>query len=86
MLARPFSISTNSLRYAISPSSRAYPCMFKITVIRGDGVGVEVAVGERKVLGAVAKRERSLKLRFTTIDWKTAESLGSAGVGSSTLG
>lgn len=45
---------------------------FKIAVIPGDGVGVEVVAEGRRVLEVVAKRERNLTLRFTTFDWGSA--------------
>jgi len=45
---------------------------FKIAVIPGDGVGIEVVAEGRRVLQAVAKRERNLQLRFTTFPWGSA--------------
>jgi len=42
---------------------------FTIAVIPGDGVGIEVVAEGRKVLEAVARRERNLRLRFTTFPW-----------------
>jgi tartrate dehydrogenase/decarboxylase/D-malate dehydrogenase len=45
---------------------------FKIAVIPGDGVGVEVVAEGRKVLEAMAKRERGLRFRFTTLGWGSA--------------
>ena len=45
---------------------------FRIAVIPGDGVGIEVVAEGRKVLEAVAKRERNLRLRFTTFEWGSA--------------
>jgi tartrate dehydrogenase/decarboxylase/D-malate dehydrogenase len=43
-----------------------------IAVIPGDGVGLEVVAEGRRVLEAVAKRERNLALRFTTFGWGSA--------------
>jgi tartrate dehydrogenase/decarboxylase/D-malate dehydrogenase len=42
---------------------------FRIAVIPGDGVGVEVVAEGRKVLEAVAQGERSLRCAFTTFGW-----------------
>src|SRR5512145_2668067 len=43
-----------------------------IALIPGDGVGLEVVAEGRRVLKAVAKRERNLALRFTTFGWGSA--------------
>ncbi len=45
---------------------------FKIAVIPGDGVGVEVVAEGRKVLEAAVKPERNLQLRYTTFPWGSA--------------
>jgi len=45
---------------------------FKIAVIPGDGVGIEVVAEGRRVLQAVARWERNLTLRFTTFPWGSA--------------
>jgi tartrate dehydrogenase/decarboxylase/D-malate dehydrogenase len=42
---------------------------FKIAVLPGDGVGVEVVSEGRKVLEAAARRERGLTLAFTSFGW-----------------
>jgi len=42
---------------------------FKIAVLPGDGVGVEVVAEGRKVLEAAARREKSLRLKFTSFGW-----------------
>jgi tartrate dehydrogenase/decarboxylase/D-malate dehydrogenase len=45
---------------------------FKIAVIPGDGVGIEVVAEGRRVLEAVARREKTLQLKFTAFDWGSA--------------
>jgi tartrate dehydrogenase/decarboxylase/D-malate dehydrogenase len=45
---------------------------FRIAVIPGDGVGIEVVREGRRVLNAVAQRERSLELRFESFGWGSA--------------
>jgi len=45
---------------------------FKIAVIPGDGVGIEVVAEGRKVLEAAARRERNLQLKFTAFGWGSA--------------
>ncbi len=45
---------------------------FKIAVIPGDGVGIEVVAEGRKVLEAAVKPERNLQLRYTTFPWGSA--------------
>jgi tartrate dehydrogenase/decarboxylase/D-malate dehydrogenase len=45
---------------------------FTIAVIPGVGVGIEVVAEGRRVLEAVARRERNLRLRFTTFGWGSA--------------
>jgi len=45
---------------------------FSIAVIPGDGVGIEVVTEGRRVLEAVAGRERNVKLRFATFGWGSA--------------
>ncbi|HSD52049.1 MAG TPA: isocitrate/isopropylmalate family dehydrogenase, partial [Candidatus Methylomirabilis sp.] len=42
---------------------------FKIAVIPGDGVGIEVVAEGQRVLKAVAKREKNLRLTFTPFGW-----------------
>jgi len=48
---------------------------FRIAVIPGDGVGIEVVAEGRRVLETVAWRERNLALRFTTFGWGSASCL-----------
>jgi tartrate dehydrogenase/decarboxylase/D-malate dehydrogenase len=45
---------------------------FKIAVIPGDGVGIEVVAEGQRVLEAAAKREKALQLKFTAYDWGSA--------------
>ena len=45
---------------------------FKIAVIPGDGVGIEVVAEGRKVLEAAARREKNLHLKFTAFGWSSA--------------
>jgi tartrate dehydrogenase/decarboxylase / D-malate dehydrogenase len=45
---------------------------FRIAVIPGDGVGIEVVAEGRKVLEALARRDRRLRCRFTTFSWGSA--------------
>ena len=45
---------------------------FKIAVIPGDGVGIEVVAEGRKVLEAAARREKNLQLKFTAFGWGSA--------------
>ncbi len=45
---------------------------FRIAVIPGDGVGIEVVAEGRKVLEVLARRDKSLRFRFTTFGWGTA--------------
>jgi len=45
---------------------------FKIAVIPGDGVGIEVVAEGRKVLQAAARRERDLRLAFRSFGWGSA--------------
>ncbi len=42
---------------------------FKIAVIPGDGVGIEVVAEGRKVLEAAARREKGLQLSVTSFGW-----------------
>jgi len=42
---------------------------FKIAVIPGDGVGIEVVAEGRRVLEAAARREKNLQLKFTAFGW-----------------
>jgi tartrate dehydrogenase/decarboxylase/D-malate dehydrogenase len=52
---------------------------FTIAVIPGDGVGIEVVAEGRRVLEAAARRERNLRLRFTTFGWGSAYYRSTAG-------
>jgi tartrate dehydrogenase/decarboxylase/D-malate dehydrogenase len=45
---------------------------FKIAVIPGDGVGIEVVAEGQRVLEAAARREKNLQLKFTAFDWGSA--------------
>ena len=45
---------------------------FTIAVIPGDGVGIEVVAEGRRVLEALARRERGLRFRFATFGWGSA--------------
>ena len=45
---------------------------FKIAVIPGDGVGIEVVAEGRRVLEAAAQREKNLQLKFTAFGWGSA--------------
>jgi tartrate dehydrogenase/decarboxylase/D-malate dehydrogenase len=45
---------------------------FKIAVIPGDGVGIEVVAEGRRVLEAAARREKNLQLKFTAFGWGSA--------------
>jgi tartrate dehydrogenase/decarboxylase/D-malate dehydrogenase len=45
---------------------------FKIAVIPGDGVGIEVVAEGRRVLEATARREKNLHLKFTAFGWGSA--------------
>ena len=45
---------------------------FTIAVIPGDGVGIEVVSEGRKVLETLARRDRSLRFRFTLFGWGSA--------------
>ncbi len=45
---------------------------FKIAVIPGDGVGVEVVAEGRKILEAAVRPERNLQLGYTTFPWGSA--------------
>ena len=45
---------------------------FKIAVLPGDGVGIEVVAEGRKVLEAAARREKGLQLQFTSFGWGSA--------------
>lgn len=44
----------------------------RIAVIPGDGVGIEVVAEGRRVLEALARRDKSLRFRCTTFGWGTA--------------
>ena len=45
---------------------------FTIAVIPGDGVGIEVVAEGRRVMEALARRERGLRFRFATFGWGSA--------------
>jgi tartrate dehydrogenase/decarboxylase/D-malate dehydrogenase len=45
---------------------------FKIAVIPGDGVGIEVVAEGQRVLEAATRREKNLQLKFTAFDWGSA--------------
>jgi tartrate dehydrogenase/decarboxylase/D-malate dehydrogenase len=45
---------------------------FKIAVIPGDGVGIEVVAEGRRVLEAAERREKNLQLKFTAFGWGSA--------------
>jgi tartrate dehydrogenase/decarboxylase/D-malate dehydrogenase len=45
---------------------------FKIAVIPGDGVGIEVVAEGRRVLEAAARREKNLRLTFRSYGWGSA--------------
>ena len=45
---------------------------FKIAVIPGDGVGIEVVAEGRKVLETAVRREKNLHLKFTAFGWGSA--------------
>ncbi len=45
---------------------------FKIAVIPGDGVGIEVVAEGQRVLEAAGRRERNLQLKFTAFGWGSA--------------
>jgi tartrate dehydrogenase/decarboxylase/D-malate dehydrogenase len=45
---------------------------FKIAVIPGDGVGIEVVAEGQRVLESAARREKNLQLTFTAYDWGSA--------------
>jgi tartrate dehydrogenase/decarboxylase/D-malate dehydrogenase len=45
---------------------------FKIAVIPGDGVGIEVVTEGRRVLEAAVRREKGLRLQFRSFGWGSA--------------
>ncbi len=45
---------------------------FRIAVIPGDGVGIEVVAEGRKVLETLGRRDKRLRFRFTTFGWGSA--------------
>jgi tartrate dehydrogenase/decarboxylase/D-malate dehydrogenase len=45
---------------------------FKIALIPGDGVGIEVVAEGQRVLEAAVRREKNLHLKFTAFDWGSA--------------